>query len=92
MRHPDAIIPSHHVPSLRELLRAIWRHLRGVQPGWRERAKEARLVEAMAAQMEAEPETNYSVVGETNLMRQDAETWSSRLKAKPTKSHRQAKG
>ena len=47
-----------HVPSLTESLRLIWGWLRGVQPNWREAAREERVIEALAAEMEAEPETN----------------------------------
>jgi hypothetical protein len=50
-----------HVPSLTESLRLIWRWLRGVQPNWRDAAREARVIEALAAEMEVEPETSSAM-------------------------------
>jgi hypothetical protein len=41
--------PHPQTPSFTESLRLIWRRLRGVQPDWRQRAREAKLVEALAA-------------------------------------------
>jgi hypothetical protein len=35
------------------MIRAIWRHWRGVGPDWRQRAKEARLVAEIAEQLDA---------------------------------------
>jgi hypothetical protein len=50
---PDAV-PRY--VSFSETLQAVWRWLRGVEPGWRERAREARMVEALAEVMAAETE------------------------------------
>jgi hypothetical protein len=47
-----ATIPTQPSPSFPETAKAIWRWLRGVQPDWRQRSKEARLIEALAAEMD----------------------------------------
>ena len=63
-----ATIPTRRVTSFTESLRLIWRWLRGVGPDWRERAREARIVDQvadlMAAEMEEEAETSLD---ETSL-------------------------
>jgi hypothetical protein len=66
MRPPDrhsvsplpsfAVVPTRPAPPLAETLKALWRWWRGQGPNWRERAREARLVDALAAEMEAEAE------------------------------------
>jgi hypothetical protein len=47
---------SHQAPSFTESLRLIWRWPRSAQKDWRQRAREAKLVEALAAEPEAEEE------------------------------------
>jgi hypothetical protein len=42
--------------SFSETVEAVWRWLRGVGPDWRERAREARIVDAVADLMAAETE------------------------------------
>jgi hypothetical protein len=49
-----------HVPSFIESVRLIWNWLRGVGPDWRQRVKEERLVERLAEELEAEPETSLN--------------------------------
>jgi hypothetical protein len=51
-----ATIPTRRVTSFTESLRLIWRWLRGVGPDWRERAREARIVDQVADLMAAEME------------------------------------
>ena len=52
-------VPTQHVSSFAEMLRTVWRWWRGQGPNWRERAKDARMVERLAeeiaAELEAEP-------------------------------------
>jgi hypothetical protein len=46
----------HRAPSFGETLGIIWRWWRGVQPSWRERVKEQRLVDRLADELPEEPE------------------------------------
>jgi hypothetical protein len=46
--HPD-VVPRY--VSFPETARAIWRWLRGVGPDWRQRFREAQLVERLAEEM-----------------------------------------
>jgi hypothetical protein len=43
-------------PSFSETLVIIWRWLRGVQPSWKDRVREARLVDALAEMADVEAE------------------------------------
>jgi len=47
--------------SFSEMVQAVWRHLRGVGPNWRERAREARTVERLAEVMAAEMEEEAAI-------------------------------
>jgi hypothetical protein len=54
-------------------VQAVWRWLRGVGPNWRERAREARMVDALAEVMAAEMEVDEAAETETtNPVRQRA--------------------
>jgi hypothetical protein len=52
--------------SFSETVQAVWRWLRGVEPGWRERAREARTVERLAAEMEEDGETINPEISESH--------------------------
>ena len=47
-------LANQRIPNFRETLVIIWRWLRGVEPGWRDLVREAKLVEALAEGIEAE--------------------------------------
>lgn len=66
--HSFVTVPTtQHVPSFTESARLIWRWLRGVEPNWRERAREARIVDAVADLMAAEIEEEDAVQGTVAL-------------------------
>jgi hypothetical protein len=65
------VTPTQHSPSLSESLRLIWYWLRGVQPNWRETAREARIVEALAEEMEAEVSPTGGHKTETSPVRRN---------------------
>jgi hypothetical protein len=44
-------VTTRPTPSLADALRAIWSWLRGTRPGWRETAKQARIVERLAEEL-----------------------------------------
>jgi hypothetical protein len=48
--------PVTRSPGFAEVFAAVWRWARGKGPDWRQRVKEQRIIDAMAAEMELEPD------------------------------------
>jgi hypothetical protein len=63
--YPFVTVTTQRTPSFSETLQMVWRHLRGVGPNWRERAREARMVDALAEVMAAETEVDEAAETET---------------------------
>jgi hypothetical protein len=57
--HSFCVIPTRHVPSLAETIRAIIAWWRGVHPNWRERAKEAQMVAEIAKELDAASDESH---------------------------------